>query len=139
MALMSCPECGEKISDKAEKCIHCGFPISSLADTENIVGENITAETPNTIDDSEPSKQSGNITAEPKKKNMGCGITIIILIIVVILIAWLFGGEDHDDGKCDICGKSGAIQVSDNAELCTEHILKANNQYYKNNGNYGGF
>lgn len=27
MALMICPECGNKISDKAEQCIHCGCPI----------------------------------------------------------------------------------------------------------------
>ena len=24
MALINCPECGKQISDKAEKCIHCG-------------------------------------------------------------------------------------------------------------------
>lgn len=28
MALIICPECGEKISDKSHICIHCGFPIS---------------------------------------------------------------------------------------------------------------
>ena len=27
MALIICPECGSKISDKAEQCIHCGCPI----------------------------------------------------------------------------------------------------------------
>lgn len=27
MALIRCPECGNEISDKAEKCIHCGCPI----------------------------------------------------------------------------------------------------------------
>ena len=28
MALIECPECGKQISDKAEVCIGCGFPIS---------------------------------------------------------------------------------------------------------------
>ncbi len=28
MALIKCPECGMNISDKADKCIHCGFPVS---------------------------------------------------------------------------------------------------------------
>lgn len=28
MSLISCPECGKEISDKAENCIHCGYPIS---------------------------------------------------------------------------------------------------------------
>lgn len=27
MALITCPECGEKISDKSEQCIHCGYPL----------------------------------------------------------------------------------------------------------------
>ena len=26
MALIKCPECGSSISDKAEKCPHCGLP-----------------------------------------------------------------------------------------------------------------
>ena len=29
MALISCPECGKQISDKAEVCLECGFPIRS--------------------------------------------------------------------------------------------------------------
>lgn len=27
MALIDCPECGKKISDQSDKCIHCGFPL----------------------------------------------------------------------------------------------------------------
>lgn len=27
MAIIICPECGKDVSDKADKCIHCGFPI----------------------------------------------------------------------------------------------------------------
>lgn len=27
MAIIKCPECGKEISDKAEKCIHCGYPL----------------------------------------------------------------------------------------------------------------
>ena len=29
MALMVCPECGERISDKCKQCIHCGYPLNS--------------------------------------------------------------------------------------------------------------
>lgn len=28
MALIKCPECGREVSDKAEACIHCGYPLS---------------------------------------------------------------------------------------------------------------
>ena len=26
MALIKCPECGKEVSDKSDKCIHCGYP-----------------------------------------------------------------------------------------------------------------
>ena len=35
MALINCPECGTEISDKAEKCIHCGY-INRIVETKNI-------------------------------------------------------------------------------------------------------
>lgn len=37
MALIKCPECGKEISDKSDKCIHCGFPLRSTP----IIQENI--------------------------------------------------------------------------------------------------
>lgn len=27
MALIKCPECGREISDRSDKCIHCGYPL----------------------------------------------------------------------------------------------------------------
>ena len=35
MALIKCPECENEISDKSEKCIHCGYPIAKEKE-ENI-------------------------------------------------------------------------------------------------------
>ena len=29
MALIKCPDCGDKVSDKAAACIHCGCPLKS--------------------------------------------------------------------------------------------------------------
>ena len=36
MALITCPECGKQISDKAPACIHCGFPLELLSDKQEI-------------------------------------------------------------------------------------------------------
>lgn len=33
MALIKCPECGKEVSDKAMQCIHCGYPLSDIANT----------------------------------------------------------------------------------------------------------
>jgi len=30
MALIKCPECGREISDKAQACIHCGYPLADI-------------------------------------------------------------------------------------------------------------
>lgn len=30
MALIECPECGGKVSDKAPTCIHCGYPLKEV-------------------------------------------------------------------------------------------------------------
>ena len=34
MALISCPECGREISDKAVSCPHCGYPLTPAKETE---------------------------------------------------------------------------------------------------------
>lgn len=30
MALIKCPECGQNISDQADTCIHCGYPLTEF-------------------------------------------------------------------------------------------------------------
>lgn len=32
MALINCPECGGQVSDRAETCIHCGYPLLGAND-----------------------------------------------------------------------------------------------------------
>ncbi len=36
MALINCPECGERISSEAEMCIHCGYPLKQKTYIENV-------------------------------------------------------------------------------------------------------
>ena len=36
MALIKCPECGKEISDKADKCINCGYPLNLLEQNKRI-------------------------------------------------------------------------------------------------------
>lgn len=35
MALLICPECGGKVSDKAKVCIHCGYPLDCNTQNSN--------------------------------------------------------------------------------------------------------
>lgn len=38
MAIIKCPECGRDVSNKAEKCIHCGYPLNGPVDTSPKAG-----------------------------------------------------------------------------------------------------
>lgn len=53
MALIKCPECSKEISDKAEICVHCGYPISKWIKEENSdssqSNEDIKDDNPNNI------------------------------------------------------------------------------------------
>lgn len=37
MALIKCSECGKEVSENAEKCIHCGNPISNKQSNEEVI------------------------------------------------------------------------------------------------------
>lgn len=41
MALITCPECGGKVSDKADACIHCGYPLTESESKNDLVVEPI--------------------------------------------------------------------------------------------------
>lgn len=40
MALIKCPECGKKISNKAKQCIHCGYPLNEIENEPKAEAEN---------------------------------------------------------------------------------------------------
>lgn len=37
MALITCPECGNKVSDKSKMCVHCGYPLENYQFSQKIV------------------------------------------------------------------------------------------------------
>lgn len=63
MALIKCSECGNEISDKAERCIHCGCPIVR----ENVVLEK---KEPETIP---------NNDGTPNNENLAMAIVALVL------------------------------------------------------------
>jgi len=73
MALITCPECGASISDKAEKCSQCAFPMNSNQPTQ-------------------PNPVKTEIVVKPKEGcflqtlNVGCMITAVILGIIGLIV-----------------------------------------------------
>jgi len=76
MALMTCPECGESISDKAEKCIHCGFPIISNSEANP--------------EDDQTNTQQVEITSFNIKGNNLKKTVISVLIILAVVLTGIF-------------------------------------------------
>lgn len=72
MALISCPECGTEVSDKAEKCPRCAYPIKPIP-SKVIIQNDSPVEV----------KSEGCFL---QTMNMGCQL-IAILIAVIIIIA----------------------------------------------------
>ncbi|MGN1144320.1 MAG: zinc ribbon domain-containing protein [Anaerovoracaceae bacterium] len=128
MALIECKYCGQKISDKAEQCPHCGEKVEAAVITEASVCEECGAE----LEEGaavcpvcgcpvrgEGQVNQGEKASQPEKpaeKKNGKAKYIIIGVIALVLIfagiAIFGGGEDKPDPN----GDSGTAQVSEDAE-----------------------
>ena len=59
-------------------------------------------------------------------------ISCILLVIVAILFySWSHIEPDHNDGKCDICGKKATYSSKGKEEYCDQHAEEAIEWYYK--------
>ncbi len=87
MAMIKCPECGNEVSDKAKKCIHCGKIL--IEEPKKICGEcgkeiDINAaECPHCGCPVETEKIA---VAEKPKKNMKKLIIPIVIVVIVAII-----------------------------------------------------
>lgn len=73
MAIINCPECDTKISDKAEKCPKCAYPISCTQTQEKI--------------------QTIELTSKKYKKEMIFAV-IATIIGIIIMVSTASEGSD---------------------------------------------
>lgn len=130
MAMIQCPECGQEISDKAKKCIHCGkvFVEEKTVDVEIKCSEcgAVLAETdeicPNCgcpvekkVDEEETKPQqveaASNKTAAKTKK-----IVIGIIIAIVICAGGGIGYKIYSDKKAEQIYRESYNEYIDNLE-----------------------
>ena len=57
------------------------------------------------------------------------GIVTYILLLTLIVFTFSACGEDTNDGKCDVCGKSKYTKLSDGNEYCYDHWKSAIDYY----------
>lgn len=73
MALIKCPECGREISDTADHCVHCGYPMKKAVN-ENQEAQNLTVE-------------SQAVGKSPQSKGK-----LIAILMVAALVIGVIGG-----------------------------------------------
>ncbi len=90
MALIKCPECGKAVSDKAEACPNCGYPVASN-DPEGTWGA-----TPawGAADEPAPGESPSGGAGYPKPKSGGdwrarlFGFVLFTLLILLSYFLW---------------------------------------------------
>ena len=108
MALIDCPRCGNKISDRAKECPKCGMNLSlqknhkeqalkALKQNELQVDEKEEIETPKSIikeinkDAGESEKKENDKPQKIKRSNKCCsGISFVIGILLGLILGLIF-------------------------------------------------
>jgi len=110
MAMIQCPKCGQEISDKAKKCVHCGFVIKEEIITEKKCvecGAIITDDMdvcPNCgcpigkVKEDEPQKvevTNVKLSVDKKKAKIISGIVIAIVAVVIAIVGIKYISENN--------------------------------------------
>ena len=105
MAMVSCPECGQEVSDKAKKCIHCGKVL-----IEDVISQKFCSECGKEVpfdaaecpycgcpledDEKEIKKQN---TKKVKKIAIPIAIIAVIAIIVIAVVNFIGSSLNEDE------------------------------------------
>lgn len=123
MALFTCPECGNQVSDKAELCPNCGYPvIEFIAQEKNKI------------------EQQNRIMKKNKFKHKILIVVIIIAIVCIVAIGVVainfWGNQSEREGLYD--GIEWGTELSTIAEKYPDGFPDDNKYYYLTVENYGG-
>ena len=137
MALIKCPCCGDRISDKAEVCVHCGKLIISVSDREKTIcvecGSLIkrdVASCPNCgcpLGIEITGKESGkklSISNNGKRKNKGKVIFFSILVLSIAVIVVISGTNHYRQNMINEIMQEKE-SYSENLELAVYYMLES--------------
>lgn len=118
MALIKCKGCGQMVSDRAEKCPKCGYPVrlsieQQQEETEQSVNTHFTTgtEKKETIND--------NLQSRQKSSKKGLLIAAVIVVIIGCGIFTMFNGQQQD--KCSEITEQFANNVQKYEKLNNFH------------------
>lgn len=130
MALIQCPECGQEISDKAKKCIHCGIVFVEektvneeikciecgmvLAETDEIC-PNCGCPIERKVEEENPKLQQVEVTNIKKAVKIK-KIIVGIIIVIVICAGCGIGYKIYSDIKAEQVYRESYNEYIDNLE-----------------------
>ena len=92
MALISCPECGKQISDKAEYCIYCRFPLAYKNKPKGYQN--------NTMGYLKPDRDYiGGRNVSNESTNVGAAVAIIVILMIIGIAVYKLGYEPYYENK----------------------------------------
>ena len=121
MALINCPICGEKVSDRAAKCVHCGATLSAKGNIEN--NTNNKTESPREFAGSNENDFNNN--SEGRKKNTLVLVAVIaVLLICVGAVLILVMGKKEKTNK-DVLELNDAIKQLESSTVDNEDYINS--------------
>lgn len=94
MALIKCPECGNNISDKSERCIHCGCDFHAVLDITEEIPDNASS-----LDVSQETASPPTKTNNSTKKIISIVAAIAAVAAIVLLVAHPFSSKPSNNAK----------------------------------------
>lgn len=85
MALISCPECNKEISDKAESCPNCGFPLNKVSLIQQVTSEENVTAPQNSAPIEEPYEKDMDKKQITSNNIIAATIVVGILLVSVIV------------------------------------------------------
>lgn len=90
MALISCPECGNQVSDRAHQCPNCGYPIEKIGVMQKVKETEVVQIDDEKVDVEQPKK------GKLKKVLIALFILIILIVAVVVIYTSCILSKDLD-------------------------------------------
>ncbi len=88
MALIKCPECNKEISDKADACPHCAYPLRIKTDEEDHLAERLLTE---------PAREANPLSSALAGcvSNVGFLFLCLFLLLVIFFALGMFDKPLH--------------------------------------------
>lgn len=117
MALITCKNCGHTVSDKAEKCPKCGYPVRLS------MKQNKEAEQSAEIHSTTGTEKQEVVNNEPQPKGSKKGLIMAVVAVVIIGCGVLFAVLNGNDNSNSVSQQQDTAIIADNTGAIVQDEL----------------